>query len=100
MESEMRETVRRWSILIIFSLYSLTSAFQVSSFSIDTNHRLCLKWIEFAILPEIFETYYGVSNTAIRDYNAEASVFQNLFISRKDLVLVKELDVLKTYSRN
>ena len=76
MESEFRETVRRWSILIIFSLYSLTSAFQVSLFSVETNHRLFLKWIEFAILPEIFETYYGISNTAIRDYNAEGIYFR------------------------
>ena len=41
---------RRWPIIIVFAMYSLTSAFQ---------------WIQFAIIPSLFTTYYDVSLGAI-----------------------------------
>jgi len=48
--AEISSSSRRWLIILIFSGYSLTSAFQ---------------WIEFAILPGIFTEYYGISSNYV-----------------------------------
>ena len=66
MESEFREFIRRWSILIIFSLYSLTSAFQVSWFLVEVNHsenlsgsslQFCLKYLRRITVFQIQQLY-------------------------------------------
>jgi len=48
--AEISSSSRRWLIILVFSCYSLTSAFQ---------------WIEFAILPGIFTEYYGISSNYV-----------------------------------
>ena len=49
-EEEVATSALRWPIMFVFAVYSLSSAFQ---------------WIQFAIIPSIFQTYYGVSAGAI-----------------------------------
>ena len=49
-QNQLLVSKRRWPIMIVFALYSLTSAFQ---------------WIQFSIIPSIFTTYYHVSLGAI-----------------------------------
>merc|ERR1712176_1294160 len=50
MEETITASSRRWAIIFIFAAYSLTSAFQ---------------WIEFAIVPAVFQEYYGIEYSAI-----------------------------------
>lgn len=49
-DEEVATSALRWPIMFVFAVYSLSSAFQ---------------WIQFAIIPSIFQTYYGVTAGAI-----------------------------------
>jgi len=49
-ETQISASSRRWAVIFIFAAYSLTSAFQ---------------WIEFAIVPAVFQEYYNIEFAAI-----------------------------------
>lgn len=55
-------TKKRFLILLLFSLYSMSNAFQ---------------WIEYAIITNVVSTYYGVSNIAI---NWTSVIYMALYV--------------------